>query len=131
MKSGPDALAREMNRLFEPMEDRMALVPEVIHQAHERIIGGRKVHSKEKILSAHKRDFHTLVRRKAGVAFSFVRGKNGFNACCSDFRGPMCVRMRLLMAFSSETALMGLSISKPDKALLENTGFRARLYANM
>jgi IS5 family transposase len=63
--------SRQAERIIERMEDRIALVPEVIKQAHERIIGGRKVAAKEKILSAHERDLHTLVRRKAGKEVEF------------------------------------------------------------
>jgi hypothetical protein len=62
---------RQAERIIERMEERMALVPEVIEQAHERIIGGRQVASKDKILSAHERDLHTLVRRKAGKEVEF------------------------------------------------------------
>jgi len=62
---------RQAEKMIERMEDRMALVPKVIEQAHERIIGGRKVASKDKILSAHERDLHTLVRRKAGKEVEF------------------------------------------------------------
>jgi len=62
---------RQAGRIIERMEDRIALIPRVIEQAHERIIGGRKVLSKNKILSAHERDLHTLVRRKAGKEVEF------------------------------------------------------------
>lgn len=62
---------RQAERIIERMDDRIALVPAVIRQAHERIIGGRKVASKDKILSAHERDLHTLVRRKAGREVEF------------------------------------------------------------
>jgi hypothetical protein len=62
---------RQAEKIIERMEDRMALIPRVIEQAHERIIGGRQVASKEKILSAHERDLHTLVRRKAGKEVEF------------------------------------------------------------
>jgi len=62
---------KQARRIIERMEDRIALVPRVIEQAHERIIGGRKVLSKDKILSAHERDLQTLVRRKAGKEVEF------------------------------------------------------------
>lgn len=62
---------KQAQRIIDHMEARMALIPKVIRQAHERIIGGRKLPSKEKILSAHERDLHTLVRRKAGKEVEF------------------------------------------------------------
>jgi hypothetical protein len=37
-------------------------MPAAIHQAHERIIGGRKVANAEKVLSLYERDLHVIVR---------------------------------------------------------------------
>jgi len=47
------------------------LLPQAIKQAHERIIGGRKVANKEKILSLYEPDVHVLVRGKAGAEVEF------------------------------------------------------------
>lgn len=46
-------------------------LPEAQRQAHERVIGGRQVPSKEKILSLHESDIHVVVRGKAGAAVEF------------------------------------------------------------
>jgi hypothetical protein len=46
-------------------------LPEAIHQAHERIIGGRLVRNEEKILSLYEPDIHVLVRGKAGAEVEF------------------------------------------------------------
>lgn len=46
-------------------------MPEAIHQAHERIIGGRRVKSTEKILSLYEEDLHVVVRGKAGAEVEF------------------------------------------------------------
>ena len=47
------------------------LLPQAIKQAHERIIGGRKVANEEKILSLYEPDVHVLVRGKAGAEVEF------------------------------------------------------------
>lgn len=52
--------------------DRMlALLPEVIEQAHERLIGERQVENSRKLLSVHERDVNVLVRGKAGREVEF------------------------------------------------------------
>ena len=49
----------------------LGLVPEVIKQAHERIIGERTVPNAEKILSAYEPDVQVIVRGKAGREVEF------------------------------------------------------------
>ncbi len=49
-------------------------LPQAIHQAHERIIGERRVANKEKILSLYDEDIHVLVRGKAGAEVEFGNG---------------------------------------------------------
>jgi hypothetical protein len=46
-------------------------LPQAIHQAHERIIGERRVPNKKKILSFYEPDIHVLVRGKAGAEVEF------------------------------------------------------------
>jgi hypothetical protein len=48
-----------------------AQLPAAIRQAHERIIGGRPVANKDKILSLYEPDMHVLVRGKAGAEVEF------------------------------------------------------------
>ena len=49
----------------------LALVPQVITQAHERIIGERTVPNAQKILSAYEPDVNVIVRGKAGREVEF------------------------------------------------------------
>ncbi len=46
-------------------------LPAAIRQAHERIIGGRKVPNAEKILSLYEPDVHVIVRNKADAEVEF------------------------------------------------------------
>jgi hypothetical protein len=58
-------------RIIERIDRMLALVPQVIEQAHERIIGGRPVPNAKKILSAHEPDVNVIVRGKAGREVEF------------------------------------------------------------
>ena len=49
----------------------MEQLPTATQQAHERIIGGRKVVNREKILSLYEPDVHVIVRNKAGAEVEF------------------------------------------------------------
>ena len=46
-------------------------LPAAIRQAHERIIGGRKVENQDKILSLYDPDVHVIVRHKADAEVEF------------------------------------------------------------
>lgn len=53
------------------MDNILAQLPQAIHQAHERIIGERRVDNAEKILSLYEPDAHVVVRGKAGAEVEF------------------------------------------------------------
>jgi hypothetical protein len=55
------------NRLRQTIE----IMPKVIFQAHERIIGDRQVKNADKILSLYQDDVHVVTRRKAGAHNEF------------------------------------------------------------
>lgn len=56
------------------IENVLEQLPQAIKQAHERIIGGRRVKNKDKILSLYERDVHVIVRGKAGAEVEFGNG---------------------------------------------------------
>jgi len=58
-------------RIVERIDRMLALVPQLIKQAHERIIGERTVPDTVKILSAYEPDVHVIVRGKAGREVEF------------------------------------------------------------
>jgi len=49
----------------------LILLPQAVKQAHERIIGERKVKSQDKLLSFHEPDTKVIVRGKAGAEVEF------------------------------------------------------------
>lgn len=54
----------QTQQLFSKFDRILEQLPQAIHQAHERIIGERKVASKDKILSLYEADIHICVRGK-------------------------------------------------------------------
>ena len=61
----------QATRIIARIDAMLAHLPEVIGQAHERIIGGRQVPNAQKTLSVHEQDIHVLVRGKAGKDVEF------------------------------------------------------------
>jgi len=56
------------------IDNILTQLPQAVKNAHERIIGGRKVASKDKILSLYEPDVHVMVRGKAGAEVEFGNG---------------------------------------------------------
>ncbi len=59
------------DQIIRRIDEQLALLPQVIEQAHERIIGGRLVKNHKKILSVYERDIAVIVRGKAGAQTEF------------------------------------------------------------
>ena len=61
----------EAQQVLDRMEQVLTQLPQAIEQAHERIIGERKVLNEKKILSLYEPDTHVIVRGKAGAEVEF------------------------------------------------------------
>jgi len=66
-----DWTRRQAEQVLRRIDGVLTLLPRAQKQAHERIIGGRLVENKEKILSLYEPDIHVLVRGKAGADVEF------------------------------------------------------------
>jgi hypothetical protein len=66
-----DFKAGEARQIIERIDMILARLPQAIRQAHERIIGGRQVQNKEKILSLYEDHAAVYVRGKAGAEVEF------------------------------------------------------------
>lgn len=66
-----DLSRAQADRIIARIDEKLELLPKVIEQAHERIIGERTVKNKDKILSAHEPDIDVIVRGKAGAQVEF------------------------------------------------------------
>ena len=60
--------------VLDRMQNILDQLPQTIHQAHERLIGERRVANKDKILSLYEPDVHVLVRGKANAEVEFGNG---------------------------------------------------------
>jgi hypothetical protein len=61
----------EARVILERIENILSQLPQAIKQAHERIIGGRRVKNEDKILSFYEPEVHVIVRGKAGAEVEF------------------------------------------------------------
>ena len=64
----------ETQLILDRIQNILDQLPQAIHQAHERIIGERRIANSEKILSLYEPDIHVLVRGKAGAEVEFGNG---------------------------------------------------------
>ena len=64
----------ETQVLLDRMKNIINQIDPAIEQAHERIIGERRVANGKKILSLYQQDLHVLVRGKAGAEVEFGNG---------------------------------------------------------
>ena len=60
--------------VLEQIQGILDQLPQAIHQAHERIIGERRVANSDKILSLYETDTHVLIRGKADAEIEFGNG---------------------------------------------------------
>jgi hypothetical protein len=61
----------QAGQILRRIDQVLELLPQAQQQAHERIIGGRLVENREKILSLYEPDAHVIVRGKAGAEVEF------------------------------------------------------------
>jgi hypothetical protein len=66
-----DLTRKEAEVILRRLDNVLDQLPQARHQAHERIIGERKVANAEKILSLFEHDVHVIVRGKAGAEVEF------------------------------------------------------------
>ncbi len=66
-----DYSEKQVQQIVSRMERMSELIPGVIQQAHERIIGGRRVKNADKVLSVYEPDVQVIVRGKAGKEVEF------------------------------------------------------------
>lgn len=65
---------RQARVVIERIDNVLVKLPKAIEQAHERIIGDRRVKNSDKLLSLYEDDVHVLVRGKANAEVEFGNG---------------------------------------------------------
>ena len=66
-----DLSKKQAQQILDRIDDVLKKLPRAVKQAHERIIGGRQVENKNKIISLYEDDMHVIVRGKAGAEVEF------------------------------------------------------------
>ena len=66
-----DYTEKQADRIVKRINGMLDRLPEVVKQAHERIIGERQVKNHKKILSVHEQNIHVIKRGKAGRDVEF------------------------------------------------------------
>jgi hypothetical protein len=103
----------QAEQVLRRIDQVLELLPRAQRQAHERIIGGRLVENREKILSLYEPDVHVIVRGKAGAEVEFgntvLLGENrqGLILDFQLYQEPACPDTHLLVE-SLERVLTGL-----------------------
>lgn len=120
----------QAERIIARMDRMLALVPEVIKQAHERIIGERAVPNAGKILSAYEPDVQVIVRGKAGREVEFgntlfiAESPQGLILDWELHRGKAPAEWRQLQ--QSVERQNAFDLSAPIEAAVSDRGFCAR-----
>lgn len=117
-------------RILERVDRMLEQLPRVIKQAHERIIGERKVANADKILSAHQADLQVIVRRKAGKEVEFgntltlCESAHGYILDWELYRGKAPSESDQLAAIIERQET--LELEKPIVAVCTDRGFATR-----
>lgn len=120
----------QAERIVERIDRMLALVPEAIKQAHERIIGERLVPNAGKILSAYEPDVQVVVRGKAGREVEFgntlylAESQQGLILDWELYQGKAPAEWRQLQ--QSLERQNAFDLSAPVEAAVGDRGFCAR-----
>jgi hypothetical protein len=94
------------------LDNVLTKLPHAIHQAHERIIGERRLDNSEKLLSLYDDDIHVLVRGKSGSEVEFGNG-----LYLAEQRDGLIVDWTLFKDRPpADTALVGKSVTRIKEA---------------
>ena len=122
--------AASARRIIARIDQMLELVPAVIKQAHERIIGGRVVANAQKRLSAYEPDVQVIVRGKAGRDVEFgntlflAESPQGLILDWELHREPAPAEWRQLQ--DSLQRQNRYDLSAPIRAAAADRGFSAR-----
>ena len=111
--SQTDWSRKQAEQVLGRIDGVLALLPQAIHQAHERIIGERRVPNAEKILSLYEPDLEVMVRGKAQAEVEF-----GNKMFLAEAAHGLIVDWRLEKeGVSSDTALVKPSLVRLGRCL--------------
>lgn len=98
---------KQAAQIIRRIDGILTQMPAAIHQAHERLIGGRLVPNKEKILSLYDADVDVIVRGKAGAEVEF-----GSKLWLGELPCGLIADYVLLKKNEADTALLGPALER-------------------
>ena len=108
VRAGETGLSEgHIRQIIKRIEGVLEQLPAAINQAHERIIGGRKLPNKDKILSLYDPDVEVIVRGKSNAEVEF-----GNKLWLGETREGLIVDYQLEKKQSSDTAHVGPAIKR-------------------
>lgn len=103
----------QINNIIKRIERVVDQLPAAIKQAHERIIGERKVSSKDKIVSLYEPEVDIIVRGKSSAEVEF-----GNKVCIGELGNGLIVDYQILKNQVSDTKLIAPAIERIKQAEL-------------
>lgn len=97
----------EARQIIARIDSILTQLPAAIKQAHERIIGGRRVANKDKTLSLHEPDINVIVRGKSGSEVEF-----GNTFLLAEQHDGVIVDWSLLKGNKSDSKLLKGSLAR-------------------
>lgn len=114
-----DLSRKQAEQILGRMDRVLEQLPAAMRQAHERIIGERKVPNREKILSLYDQDVHVMVRGKAGAEVEF-----GNKLYLAEQRDGVLVDWELFKdGAPSDARLVERSVQRMEDALGRPEGY--------
>lgn len=111
---------KQAARITGRIDSILTQLPAAIHQAHERIIGGRPVPNADKILSLYDPDVHVIVRGKAGAEVEF-----GSKLWLGELASGLIADYALLQENTADTALLLPALERLRTQPALNAGVKA------
>jgi len=107
-----DLSEAESAQIISRIDDIVSKLPEAMRQAHERIIGKRKVPSKDKILSLYEDDIYVISKGKSGAEVEF-----GNILLLGEQEDGLIVDWKLYKETQSDTSVLPDSIERIESSL--------------
>lgn len=129
-----DLTQGQAQQILRRIQNIVEQLPQAIHQAHERIIGGRQVENKDKILSLFEKQVRVIVRHKAGAEVEFgntlLIGENaqGLILDCHLIEEQAAADSQLL---SASLLRVEEGLNRTIKAVAADRGFASKANSQM
>lgn len=111
-ESDTDLSPAQAQLIIDRIERTLELLPLLKKQAHERIIGGRRIPAKDKILSNHEPSTRVIVRGKSGAEVEF-----GNPLLIGENREGLIVHWELFEDVHNDNKLLPAAVEKTEETV--------------